>query len=100
MNIKTVCKLHLKREKGGCSYTSYRIYPLASMFVGSDDDAMLSYIKEITSPHMEIQECNIMEVSLEYGETLRFYRVKRRNTALECDVVGDYLVIDVPLITS
>ena len=100
MNIKTVCKLHLKREKGGCSYTSYRIYPLASMFASSDDDAMLSYIKEITSPHMEIQECNIMEVSLEYGETLRFYRVKKRNTTLECDIVTDYLVIDVPLIAS
>ena len=100
MTIKTVCKLHLKREKGGCSYTSYRIYPLASMFAGSDDDAMLSYIKKITSPHMEIQECNIMEVSLEYGETLRFYRVKRRNIALECDVVGNYLVIDVPFIAS
>ena len=100
MNIKTVCKLYLKSEEGVCSYTNYEIYPLASMFANSDDDAMLSYIEKMTSPHIEIQECNIMEVSLESGETLRFYRVKRRNTALKHDLVVDYLVIDVPFVGS
>ena len=100
MNIKTVCQLSLKREEGFDSYTGYEIYPLASMFASSDDDAMLSYIEKMTSPRIEVQECNIMEVSLEYGETLRFYRVKRRNTALKHDVVVDYLVSDVPFIGS
>lgn len=100
MNIKTVCKLYLKSEEGFPSYTDYEIYPLASMFVSSDDDAMVSYIKKMTSPHIEVQECNIMEISLEYGGTLRFYRVKRRNTILECDVVTDYLVINIPFIIS
>lgn len=100
MTIKTVCKLYLKSEEGFCSYTNYEIYPLASMFASSDDEAMLSYIEKMTSPHIEVQECNIMEISLEYGETLRFYRVKGRNTTLERNVVGDYLVIDVPFIGS
>lgn len=100
MNIKTVCKLYLKSEEGFCSYTNYEIYPLASMFANSDDDAMLSYIEKMTSPHIEVQECRIMEVSLEDGHTLRFYRVKGRNTTLERDVVTDYLVIDVPFIGS
>ena len=98
MTIKTVCKLYLKSEEGFCSYTDYEIYPLASMFANSDDDAIVSYIEKMTSPHIEIQKCEIMEVSLESGHTLRFYRVKGRNTTLERDVVGDYLVIDVPFI--
>lgn len=100
MNIKTVCKLYLKREEGFGSYTNYEIYPLASMFASSNDDAMLSYIEKMTSPHIEVQECEIMEVSLEAGHTLRFYRVKGRNTTFERNVVGDYLVIDVPFIGS
>lgn len=100
MNIKTICKLYLKNEEGFCSYTNYEIYPLASMFASSDDDAIVSYIEKMTSPHIEVQECKIMEVSLEYGETLRFYRVKGRNTTLERNIVGDYLVIDVPFIGS
>ena len=100
MNIKTVCKLYLKREEEFGSYIDYEIYPLASMFASSDDNAMKSYIEKMTSPHIEIQKCEIMETSLVYGNTLRFYRVKGRNTTLERDVVGDYLVIDVPFINS
>lgn len=100
MNIKTVCKLYLKSEEGFCSYTNYEIYPLASMFASSDDEAMASYIKKITSLNIEVQECGIMEVSLAYGNKLRFYRVKRRNTTLERDIIGDYVVIDVPFIDS
>ena len=100
MNIKTICKLYLKREEGFGSYTDYEIYPLASMFASSDDDAIVSYIEKMTSPHIEVQKCEIMEISLEAGNTLRFYRVKGRNTTLERDVVGDYLVIDVPFIGS
>lgn len=100
MNIKTVCKLYLKSEEGFCSYTNYEIYPLASMFASSDDDAMLSYIKAMIGPNIEVQECGIMEVSLAYGNKLRFYRVKGENTTLERDIIGDYLVIDVPFIGS
>ena len=100
MTIKTICKLTLKREKGFNSYTDYKIYPLASVFASSNNEAIISYIKDITDLHIEVQECAIMEVSLEYGGTLRFYRVKRKNTTLECDFVGDYLVIDVPFIGS
>ena len=100
MNIKTICKLYLKSEEGFCSYTNYEIYPLASIFANSDDDAMISYIEKMTNPHIEVQKCEIMEISLEAGPTLRFYRVKGRNTTLERDVVGDYLVIDVPFIGS
>ena len=100
MNIKTVCKLYLKSEEGFCSYTDYEIYPLASVFASSDDNAMLSYIEKMTSPHIEVQECKIMELSLKAGHTLRFYRVKGENTTLVRDVVGDYLVIDVPFIGS
>ena len=100
MNIKTVCKLYLKKEEGFGSYTDYEIYPLASMFASSDDDAMKSYIEKMTSPHIEVQKCEIMETLLEAGNTLRFYRVKGRNTTLERDVVGDYLVIDVQFINS
>ena len=100
MNIKTVCKLYLKKEEGFGSYTDYEIYPLASMFASSDDDAIVSYIEKMTSPHIEVQKCEIMETSLEAGNTLRFYRVKGRNTTLERDVVEDYLVIDVQFINS
>lgn len=100
MNIKTVCKLSLKREEGFCSYTDYEIYPLASMFADSDDDALVSYINKMKSPHIEIQECTIIETLLAQGDTLRFYRIKGRNTTLEHDVVADYLVIDVPFIGS
>ena len=100
MTIKTVCKLSLKREEGFCSYIDYEIYPLASMFASSDDDAMASYIKAMTSPHIEVQECEIMEALLVDGDVVRFYRVKGRNTTLEHDIVADYLVIDVPFIGS
>lgn len=100
MTIKTVCKLTLKRDEELCEYTDYEVYPLASMFASSDDDAMVSYIKKMTSPHIEVQECGIMEVSLEDGNTLRFYRVKGRNITFKHNVVADYLVIDVPFIGS
>ena len=98
MNIKTVCKLSLKREEESCSYTDYEIYPLASMFADSDDNALVSYINKMTSIHIEIQECAIMEAKLEDGCILCFYRVKGRNTTTNRDIVADYLVIDVPFI--
>lgn len=100
MNIKTVCRLSLKIDEETCLYTDYEIYPLASMFADSDDKALASYINKTTSIHIEIQECAIMEAKLEYGDTLRFYRVKGRNTTLNRDIVEDYLVIDVPFIDS
>ena len=98
MNIKTVCKLYLKREEGFGSYTDYEIYPLASMFADSDNDALASYITKIPSKYMEIQKCAIMEASLTNGGTLRFYRLKGRNTIVNKDVVSDYFVINVPFI--
>lgn len=98
MNIKTVCTLSLKREEGYISYTGYEIYPLASIFADSDDDALISYIIKMTSTDIEIQECAIIEVTLECGKTLRFYRVKEINTALNRVGIKDYLVIDVPFI--
>lgn len=100
MNIKTVCKLSLKREEGFYSYTDYEVYPLASVFADSDNDALVSYITNMTNIHIEIQECLIMEVSLAHGDTLRFYRVKGINITFNRDVVEDYLVIDVPFIGS
>ena len=96
MTIKTVCKLTLKKEEGCVSYTDYKIYPLVSMFASSDDAALISYINKMTSPHIEVQGCHIMEITLADSDTLRFYRVKGRNTKFKHDVVEDYLVLDVP----
>lgn len=70
------------------------------MFADSNDDALASYITKMTSVHIEIQECSIMETSLAHGDILRFYRVKGRNTTFNHDVIEDYLVIDVPFIDS
>lgn len=100
MNIKTICKLSLKREEGFNSYTDYEVYPIASIFANSEKDALLSYLDKMTSPHIELQECNIMEITLAHGDVLQFYRVKGRNTTLNHDVVGDYLIIDVLFIGS
>ena len=41
-----------------------------------------------------------MEVTLEYGETLHFYRLKGKSTIINKDIVNDYLVIDIPFIDS
>lgn len=100
MDIKTVCKLSLKIEKEFQSYTDYEIYPLAAVFADSNADALVSYITKMTSEHIEIQECEIMEVTLAHGDILRFYRVKGRNTKLGHNIVADYIVIDVPFIGS
>ena len=100
MTIKTVCKLTLKKEEGYSLYTDYEVYPLASIFAKSDDDAMVSYITKMTSPHIEIKGCKIMEVHLLFDETLRFYRVEGYNTTRNCDMVQDYLIVDVPYIES
>lgn len=98
MTIKTVCKLTLKKEEGYLLHTDYEVYPLASVFANSDDDAIVSYITKMTSPHIEVKGCEIMEVKLLSDETLRFYRVEGRNTTRDCDVSQDYLVVDVPFI--
>lgn len=100
MTIKTVCKLTLKKEEGYSLYTDYEVYPLASIVAKSDDDAIVSYITKITSPHIEVKGCKIMEVNLLFDETLKFYRVEGRNTTRNCDVTQDYLVIDVPFIEN
>lgn len=100
MNIKTVCKLSLKREEGFLSYTDYEVYPSAAIFADSDNDAIASYITKTTNIHIEIQECEIIEITLAHGDILRFYRVKGRNTTYEHDIVEDYVVIDVPFIGS
>ena len=100
MTIKTVCKLTFKKEEGYFSYTDYEVYPLASIFTTSDDDAIASYITKMTSSHIEVKECKIMEIKLLFDETLRFYRVEGRNTTRDCDVTQDYLVVDVPFIVK
>ena len=100
MNIKTICKLTLNRDEELCEYTDYEVYPLASIFAKSDDDAIVSYITKMTSPHIEVKGCKIMEVKLLFDETLRFYRVEGRNTTRDCDVTQDYLVVDVPFIEN
>lgn len=100
MNIKTVCKLSLKIEERFKSYTDYEIYPLAAVFADSNVDALVSYITKMTNKHIEIQKCEIMEVTLAHGDILRFYRVKGKNTTLGRDIVADYIVIDVPFIGS
>lgn len=98
MTIKTVCSLSLKREEGFDSYTGYEVYPLASIFADSDDNALISYLLNMISTDIEIQECPIMEVTFECGETLRFYRAKEINTKLNRVGIKDYIVIDVPFI--
>lgn len=100
MTIKTVCALTLKQNEIFGLYTGYEIYPLASMFADSDDDALISYVNEVTSKYIDIQECGIMEVTLECGETLHFYRLKGKSTIINKDIVNDYLVINVPFIDS
>ena len=100
MDIKTVCKLSLKIEERFQLYTDYEIYPLAAVFADSDNDAIASYISKMTSVHIEIQKCEIMEVTLAHGDILRFYRVKGNNTKSGRNVVADYIVIDVPFIGS
>ena len=100
MDIKTVCKLSLKREEGYIAYTNYEVYPLAAIFADSQNDAITSYITKMTNIHIEIQKCEIMEVQLAYGDILCFYRVKGRNITSGHDIVEDYIVIDVPFIGS
>ena len=100
MTIKTVCALTLKQDAISGSYTDYEIYPLASMFADSDNDALASYVNEVTSKYIDTQECAIMEVSLTNGGTLRFYRLKGRNTIVNKDIVSDYFVMNVLFIDN
>lgn len=93
MTIKTVCALTLKQDAIFGSYVDYEVYPLASTFTDSDDEAIASYLRT-TDLYITIQECIVLEITLSHGETLRFYRAKGRDTVSKCDVVRDYLVVD------
>lgn len=93
MTIKTVCALTLKQDAIFGSYVDYEVYPLASVFKDSDDEAIASYLKT-TDIYINIQECIVLEITLSHGETLRFYRAKGRDVVSKCDVVRDYLVVD------
>lgn len=93
MTIKTVCALTLKQDAIFSSYVDYEVYPLASVLKDSDDEAIASYLRT-TDLYINIQECIVLEITLSYGETLRFYRAKGRDVVSKCDVVRDYLVID------
>ena len=99
MTIKTVCTLTLKQDAIFGSYIDYEVYPLASTFVDSDDDAITSYLRT-TDLYISIQECIVLEITLSHGETLRFYRAKGRDVVSKCDIVRDYLVVDVPFIEN
>ena len=93
MTIKTVCALTLKQDAIFGSYVDYEVYPLASAFKDSDDEAIASYLRT-TDLYINIQECIVLEITLSHGETLRFYRAKGRDVVSKCDVVRDYLVVD------
>lgn len=93
MTIKTVCALTLKQDAIFGSYVDYEVYPLASVFKDSDDEAITSYLRT-TNLYINIQECIVLEITLSHGETLRFYRAKGRDVVSKCDVVRDYLVVD------
>ena len=93
MTIKTVCSLTLKQDTIVGSYIGYEIYPLASTFINSDNEAIASYLRT-TNPYIKIKECFILEITLSHGETLRFYRAKGRDVVSKCDIVRDYLVVD------
>lgn len=93
MTIKTVCALTLKQDAIFGSYVDYEVYPLASVFKDSDDEAIASYLRT-TDIYINIQECIVLEITLSHGETLRFYRAKGRDVVSKCDVVRDYLVVD------
>lgn len=93
MTIKTVCALTLKQDAIFGLYVDYEVYPLASVFKDSDDEAIASYLKT-TDLYINIQECIVLEITLSHGETLRFYRAKGRDVVSKCDVVRDYLVVD------
>ena len=100
MTIKTICQLTFKKEEISDLYIDYEVYPLASIFADSDDEALASYITKIISPHIEIQECYVMEVILTCGVQLTCYRAKGKNATSNHDIVGDYLVIDTQFIGS
>lgn len=93
MTIKTVCALTLKQDAIFGSYIDYEVYPLASVFKDSDDEAIASYLRT-TDIYINIQECIVLEITLSHGETLRFYRAKGRDVVSKCDIVRDYLVVD------
>ena len=93
MTIKTVCTLTLKQDAIFGSYIDYEVYPLASVFKDSDDEAIASYLRT-TDLYINIQECIVLEITLSHGETLRFYRAKGRDVVSKCDIVRDYLVVD------
>ena len=93
MTIKTVCTLILKQDAIFGSYIEYEVYPLASTFADSDDEAIASYLRT-TDLYISIQECIVLEITLSHSETLRFYRAKGRDVVSKCDIVRDYLVID------
>ena len=93
MTIKTVCALTFKQDAIFGSYVDYEVYPLASVFKDSDDEAIASYLRT-TDLYINIQECIVLEITLSHGETLRFYRAKGRDVVSKCDVVRDYLVVD------
>lgn len=100
MTIKTVCALTFKKDDISDSYIDYEIEPLASIFADSDDEAIISYINKVISLHIKEIECYIMEVTLECGDTVRYYRVKGKNITFKGDVISEYIVIDVQFIGS
>ena len=98
MTIKTVCKLTLKRDERFNSYIDYEVYPLASLFANSRNEAMESYIKEMIRPSIKVQECAIVGTTFANNDTLEFYRVRMIDRATNRTFEQDYLVLDVSFI--
>ena len=100
MIIKTICALTLKQDAIFGSYVDYEVYPLASVFANSKREAIVLYINKILNLNIEVQECFLMEITLDNKDTLKFYRVKGQNTISDSAFEQDYIVLDTSFIEN
>ena len=100
MTIKTVCALTLKQDAISDSYVDYEVYPLASVFANSKREAIVLYINKILNVYLEVQECFLMEITLDNKDTLKFYKIKGQNIMSNTVFEQDYLVLDTTFIEN
>ena len=100
MTIKTVCALTLKQDATFGSYIDYEVYPLASVFANSKREAIVLYINKILNKYLEVQECFLMEITLDNKDTLKFYKVKGQNIMSNTAFEQDYLILDTTFIEN
>lgn len=100
MTIKTVCALTLKQDAISSSYIDYEAYPLASVFANSKREAIVLYINKILNKYLEVQECFLMEITLDNKDTLKFYKVKGQNIMSNTVFEQDYLILDTTFIEN